>query len=960
MRWGLLGPLLIQDDDDVEVVVPTGRLRVLLAFLLTRANQPVSLDELAEAAWDGPPSPTAARTVQVYLGRLRRALGPTIAARIVTQAPGYLCKVGEDELDLLRFERLCRRARSAAYGGDWPRTAQLLTEALGLWRGTPLVDIPSELLREREVPRLEQLHLQAIEDHIDAQIHLGRHELVIPQLRDLTTRHPLREHLHGQLMRALAGAGQRAEALEVYQRARHALVDQLGLEPGPELRQLQERVLAGDAELVAPRADASTGSIGTGPDGAGPDGNGADGPTSDGPTSDSAAAVPRQLPAAVRHFVGRAEELKALSEPLGARGEAAGAVVIFAVVGTAGVGKTALAVHWGHQHADQFPDGQLYVNLRGFDSQRPPVPSESVIRDFLAALGVSAQSIPVDPDAQAALYRSRLADKRMLILLDNARSAEQVRPLLPGAPGCVVLVTSRTRLAGLVALEGAVPVTLDLLSEPDAWELLASRLGRERLNGEEATITELIGLCARLPLALNIAAAHATLQPASPLAQFAHELRDAYRRLDALTTGEAAADVRAVFSWSYRTLTPDAARVFRLLGLHPGQDISLLATASLAALDPDDARRCLDELTRANLIAEQLPGRYAFHDLLHAYAADQAMLLDGAAEREEALRRVCDFYTHTAHCADQLLAPHRLPIELAPPAPGTHPHTLPDVPAAMAWFELEYPNLLAAQQAAVAHGMHLTVWQLACTLGTFQFRKVYRQDELTVWRAALEATFHLNDPAARTRAYRLIGRAYAELGRHEEAIDHLHQALALADRGPDLFEQAHSHRQLAWAWERWGDDRKALHHARRALNLYRMLDEPIWEANALNQVGWYAAHLGDYDTAREHCEAALTLHRRHDNPDGEANTQDSLGYIDHHTGDHERAIEHYEQALTLYRGLGNTYQYANTLEGLGHPYAALHQRDRARAVWRKALELYTDQGRSDDAKRVRRYIEALG
>jgi tetratricopeptide (TPR) repeat protein len=893
--------------------------------------------------------------VRSVVMRLRRGLGPGLADRIHVHAPGYLIQVSEAELDTLQFEAFCRQADLAGRAGRWDEAARAAAAALALWRGEPLLDMSAGALREEVTPRFEQLRLQALEDGARAELQLGGHEHLIPRLRDLTAQHPLREPFHVQLMMALARAGRRSEALSAYQHARRVLRDELGIDPGPELRRLHEGVLAGDPDLLtpAPARPQSSQPPPSQPLSPSP-------PRPEGiPWPVGAREVPRQLPAGPRHFVGRASELKALSELQVRHAPAGGPVVIVAISGTAGIGKTALAVHWARGHTEFFADGQLYVNLRGFDPSGTPMPPDDALRGFLSALELSPEHIPADLDERAALYRTKLADRRMLIVLDNAQDVAQVRPLLPGAAGCLVLVTSRDQLAELVALRDAIPLTLDLLGDGEARELLTRRLGAERLAGQEPAVNGLIQTCARLPLALNIAAAHATIHPELPLTTLSEELLDSRRRLDTLRIGDGAADVRAVFSWSYRALAPDTARVFRLLGLHPGPDISRAAAASLAALEPEHTVRALQILTRAHLLTEHAPGRYGFHDLLRAYAIDQALIHDTDAERRDALRRVCAFYTHAAHTADRLLHPRRPPLLLDPPAPGTHPQLLPDMPAALAWFEAEHPNLLAAQQAAAAHRWHDVVWQLAWTLSTFHVRQGHRHEELTAWQAALAAAEHLPDPITRVRAYRLVGRAHSELGGHPEAIAHLNQALELAERYDDPCEQAHTHRTLALVWERRGEARRALEHAIRARELYRTARQPIWEAGSLNQAGLYAGRLGEYDTARAHCRAALAVYRQHPDPTGVAEAFLSLGYVEYRTGHHLEAVEHYNEALSLFRTIGNAYQTADSLAALGHPHAALGQREQARAFWRQALEIFQQQGRTQDADSIQRALDAL-
>ncbi|HET6346375.1 MAG TPA: tetratricopeptide repeat protein, partial [Myxococcota bacterium] len=411
-------------------------------------------------------------------------------------------------------------------------------------------------------------------------------------------------------------------------------------------------------------------------------------------------------------------------------------------------------------------------------------------------------------------------------------------------------------------------------------------------------------------------AARAQQHPTFPLTVLADELRDVSTRLDALDAGDLRLTLRAVLSWSVRTLKAPTARLFGLLGIAPGPDISLLAAASLNGVPMAQVRVVLQELELASLVQQYRPGRYRMHDLVRLYATETAHHQLAEEEREEALRRVMDFYTHTAHAADRLLDPYRQPIELGPPAPGVQPQPLSDVPAALTWFEAEYPVLLAAQRAAASRAWYPIVWQLA-GLETFNVWQGHVDDRLAAWQAALDASAHLPDITPRIIAHRRLGDAYTDLGRHSEGMSHLHQALALAEEHRDSDQQARTHRVLAWAWARQQDDRKALQHAIRARDLYRTLDQPVGEANALNEVGWCAARLGDYDTARAHCQAALTLHRLHHYTNGEALTLNSLGDIARLSGHHRHAIDYFQQALALLRALGNHYDAAETLENLG-------------------------------------------
>ncbi|KAA2253908.1 tetratricopeptide repeat protein [Solihabitans fulvus] len=667
--------------------------------------------------------------------------------------------------------------------------------------------------------------------------------------------------------------------------------------------------------------------------------------------------VPRQLPAPPGAFVGRDRELDALTAALDDAAAEGAPVVVSAIGGGGGVGKTWLALHWAHQQLAEFPDGQLFADLRGFSPHSEPLPTGTAVRGFLDGLGVEPGRVPVDLPAQAALYRSLVAGRRMLILLDNAADAEQVVPLLPGGDSCAVVITSRRTLTGLIARHGARQLPLGMLSAQEAHALLAYRVGADRVAAEPAAVAELVALCGGLPLALGIIAGRANIHPRVPLAEFAAELREI--GLEALEDEDPSASLPAALSWSYRSLTADQQVMFGLLALAPGADISPPAAASLIGLPLPQARTLLLALEQASLLSRDRDGRYLMHDLIRRYATGMAGRQLSAEVREDALRRVVDFYLHTAHLADRLLDPHRPPVQLDQPAPGCVPDQLADYAAALAWFDAEHLCLLAAQGAATTRGWHQAVWNLAWTLGTFQDRRGRRHDRLAVWRAGLAAAQHLPDPTTRTRAHRVLGYAYTEVGQHDEATGHLSQSLSLAVEQHDRTNQAHTHRLLAHAWEQRGDDQRALEHATRGLELYRALDNPVWEADALNQVGWHAAQAGDHDRARGHCQAALALHRTHDNPDGEAYALDTLGHIAHRTGQHQQAVDLHRQSLALFRELGDTIEAANTLDRLGHPHLALGQRDQARAVWQEALELYRAQQRHDDADSTRRKLDAL-
>ncbi len=922
-QFGLLGPLMVRRAG-VAVTIPAGKQRALLAALLLNANRMVSLQELADALWGSSPPASARVTIHNYVKRLRQALGGDADGRITTVSGGYLIRVDGDELDVSRFEAAQEAARNAARLGNWDLAAEQLGEALSLWRGEPLADVASEVLAVQAVPRLEEMRLQAVEARIDAELRLGRHAEVIAELRQLAGAHPLRERLHALLMLGLYRNGQQGEALAAYQRARRVLIDELGAEPGPELRRLEQQVLDADPDLEPPEASLRPGVTGQ----AGP-----------GVARTAPAVVPRQLPAPARHFAGRAEELKALTSLLDPpRADEPGTVVISAIGGTAGVGKTALAVRWAHQMAEWFPDGQLYVNLRGFDPSAAPLQPADAIRRFLTALQGPEAPAPPDQEASAALYRSLIAGRRMLIVLDNARDADQVRPLLPGSPGCLVLVTSRSQLASLVAVDGAHPVTLDVLSESDANELLARRIGAERIAAEPDAAAELIAACARLPLALAIAAARAELHPGTSLATVAGELRDARGRLDALNAGDAASSIQTAFSCSYQQLSAPAARMFRLLGLHPGPDITAAAAASMAGLAPSDARCALRELTRANLIAEDLPGRFAFHDLLRAYAAELAGTQDSPDQRQSAIHRMLDHYLHTAHTASIPFHPHRDEITSAAPLPGVLPENVADYQQATNWFEAEHRVLLGAVSLAADTGFDECAWQLPVTLTTFLYRRGYWDSAVAAHETGLAVALRLGDLNAQGIAHRNLGEAQQLLGRYQEAHNHFRHALDLTQRLGDRPGEARVHAVLAALYEAQGRYSEGLDHSLQALSLFRAIGDRLMQAGMLNNIGWFHARLGNYPQALEICQQAITLHQEFsDTLHGKSNIWDTLGFVHQHLGHHDDAVDCYQHALAIAVHLGDRFNQAKTLANLGDAHNAADNAMAARDAWTKAL-----------------------
>jgi len=653
-------------------------------------------------------------------------------------------------------------------------------------------------------------------------------------------------------------------------------------------------------------------------------------------------AVPHQLPAAVPYFTGREELLKALTELAGRGAGPGSAAVVCAIGGTAGVGKSALVVHWGQQAADRFPDGQLYVNLRGFDPTGVPLDTVAAMRGFLGAFGIPQAQIPGGLAEQTALYRSMLTGRRMLIVLDNARDPEQIRPLLPAPAGSLVLVTSRAQLTGLVTDDGARPLTVGLLSAPEAHELLERRLGGKRVAAEPDAVARLVELCSGLPLALNIAAARANTYPNFPLAAVAKKLRDARGALSALDTGDATANVRAVISWSYRALDRPAARMFRLLGVHPGPDITAPAAADLASVPLAQAREALDELARAHLLSEHVRGRYGFNnDLLRAFAADLARAHDCEDECRNALRRTLDYYLRRARDAAGLLQPGPTPAgPNAHSSSGAGSEQFTDVRAAYDWLTAEYQVLLACVARAAEAGFDSHAWQLPLALASFLGREQNWHDLADALAIGLEATRRLGDRDSQALAHRFRGLTVAGLGCYPEAYAHLTQALNLAREARDHVAGANTHLAIAWALGQQDRNRRALHHSRRALARYRAAGNSAGQAKALDSIGFHHCRLGDPRDAVTYCQRALDLLREAGSHDGAGGAWSTMGLAHHQLGRYAQAVECLEKALPLLRESGDTYIEAITLIRLGDAHRAAGEREKADGSWREALAFF--------------------
>ncbi|MEU6372090.1 BTAD domain-containing putative transcriptional regulator [Streptomyces sp. NPDC046909] len=968
MRFEVLGPVRVWRDGR-EVGLGAAQQRLLLAQLMAHAGLPVAMEELQHALWGESPPGSPANAVYRHIGVLRRLLEPELPVRspgrwLVRDAGGYRLHATPETLDLLRFRELVRRARQGGTRGT-EAAVPLLLEALDLRTGPVATGVPVEARSHPAFNALEREHLAVVKETADVALATGQAGRLLAVLHRAAAEHPLDEPLQARLVRSLAATGQRAAALDTWQAVRARLTAELGVEPGSELRAAQQEVLREDDARTRPSEPGrGTGNV---PDRGArngpvrltvvPDTPAATPPPAASPPAAAPFVRPAQLPADLATFAGRRSELAHVAE-LSAKDAPGTRIAV--ISGMGGIGKTTLAVRWAHRAAHRFPDGQLYFNLRGFDPGGKPADPEQVLRGFLEALGVPPQRTPAGTDAQAGLYRSLLARRRVLILLDNARDAEQVRPLLPGSPGCLVLVTSRDRLLGLVTAEAARPLALDRLSAAEARESLTRRLGADRVLADPKAVDEIVTRCAGLPLALAVVATRAAAHPHFPLAAIADELRAHHGSLDAFTDADPAGDVRAVLSWSYRALSPGAARLLRLLSLHPGPDVTLPAAAAVAGGDPTAVRRLLAELTRTHLLTEHAPGRYACHDLLRRYAAELEAEHEDADEREASVRRLLDHYLHTAHAAGRVYSPFWRLGPLPAAAPGAGPESFPDDARALRWYTAEAQVLSAVAERAVARGDHAHVWGLAWALERFMDRQGHWHDSAALQRLGLDAAVRDGHRTAEAHLHRGLARASARLERYDDARTHIRQSLDLFAELGDRLGLAHAHRSHGWLLDRLGEHGGALDAAGRALALYRDLGDRVAETSALHALGWTHVLRGEHRRAAAYFEEALGGLAGLDGIRyAEAGTWDSLGVVRHHLGEHRRAVAAYQCALRLYREVGDLFSEAGTLRHLGDTYLATGDPGAARTVWERAVRLLA---RTDPtaAEELRTRLLALG
>jgi DNA-binding SARP family transcriptional activator/tetratricopeptide (TPR) repeat protein len=946
MRFRILGAIAAEEDGRP---VPLGRPRqqAILGFLLLNRNTLVSTDSLVTALWEDDGPSTARNQIQTDLSILRRLIRSAGCPDTIRSRPtGYTIELASGQLDLDDFTAGIRAARAAA---DPPESVTLLRAALGLWTGTSLAGIKAPYAGAHRV-HLEEQRLQAYERLFDLELNLGRHADVTAELFGLVKEHSLRERLVAQLMVALYRGGRQADGLTVARALRTALAEEHGLDPGRDFQQLEQAILRGDPGLdLTPDGGAGTGGLGGRRIGPAPririlPGAGLSAaPSRPAPRM---GPVPMQLPRDLHGIVGRPDHVARLGEILATPGRHGG-FAIAVLTGMAGAGKTTLAIHFSHQIADQFPDGQLYVNLRGFDANPVTLSPADVLRGFLVALGDQPQRLPDDPDALASLYRTRMAGRQMLMLLDNARDAAQIRPLLPGSSRCAVLVTSRNQLPGLVATDGAQLVTVNMLTSDQARALMIGRLGAQRVGREHAAATDIAAHCGRLPLALALVTANAAAQPEVPLASIARELRGARAGLGPFRIDGEVHDMAAVFSWSYDTLSAGAATLFRGLGAHPVPEVSLDAAASLAGVPRAAAGALLAELARANLITEYADQRFTAHDLLRAFAVEQTRVTGAADESRPAMRRLVDHYLHSALKAALLFHPGRKPPPIGEANAGVTLAALADRSEAVSWLQTEHQALIAVITQAGEWGLDTQAWQLAWCLAEYLGFEGHWNDWIRAQRAALDAAVRLGDFTALAYSHRGLGQALMEGGHFAAAAVQLQLAQPFVAQAGNRSGEALILQMLADLYGKQGRCQEALANLICATGIYEEVGNEPGRATALNNVGVQYVKLGRYAEALAPCTEALAVFTGMGNIHGMSAVHDTLGSAYFGNGDYRVSIEHFRQSLALDRGTGRRYIEADTLSRISEVYLASGDQPAAERALEEALGILQELGHPD-------------
>ncbi|HEY2574930.1 MAG TPA: BTAD domain-containing putative transcriptional regulator [Streptosporangiaceae bacterium] len=945
MRFQILGPVEFWTGQ-AWAAIGAPKWRSLLATLLINAGQVVSTDRLIQEIWGDKAPAGANNLVSIYALRLRRLIGDEHGLVLRTRAPGYQIILELGDLDAAQFDALVREARQALADHKPEHGSELLTAALALWKGGPLIDVPRSPLIVAEAERLEAAKLDALELRIEADIGCGRNAEVIPELFRLVADHPIREGFWGLLMQALDGAGRHAEALTAYQRAKEVIAEELGVDPGEQLQGLYQEILTRDLRQQGTRAGQAA-KVGYREQAEEP------------PAAEP--APPMQLPIDISDFTGRAEHVARLCElqPGDEADDGAGAVMVALVTGAGGLGKTTLAVHAAHRLRSRFPDGQLYVDLLGVSAQ-PQAPADVLAR-FLRDLGVDGGQIPVDEEERAALFRTRLTGRRVLILLDNARDYTQVRPLLPGSSSCAVLVTSRKILADLVV---AAPrrVDLDVLDPVEARALFSGIVGAGRAGADAKATGEVLAACAGLPLAIRIAGAWLAARPKWEVGALATRLRGQHGRLDVFKVGDLA--VRTTFEVSFADLPPaatsggiDPARAFRLLGLWEGPVIGLAAAAALFGQPGAGTGDALEQLVDVHLLESPAPDVFRFHDLLREYAHERS-----AAEPEQARRdatvRILSWYLHTAEAAARTISPNHARVPIGEPGPGVRPLAFGSLEEALDWSETERASLVAATRQAAEAGLHDIAWQLPAATMSFFYRRSHWADWVLTHELGLASARTLGDRLGEARMLNNLGMVHGEQ-RNEAATGFFEQAAAIYRELGDRDGEARAMTNIATAWTHLGRFNEALEAGGRSLVLQRELGRRYGEGITLSSMGWANRQLGKDEEAIACLQDALTIFRELGDEMTEADALGELGDVHLGMGRLGEAMDSLRESLGLWRRIGDRHGQAMTLQRLGK---ALHQAGRlaeARESLCEAQRISEELGDHKEAEEIRSTLAKL-
>lgn len=881
--------------ENSEIDLGTRQSRAVLALLLVRSGRPVGQDELVDLLWPDYPPKSASNVVYRTIGELRRRLEPGLPVRstgrwIVGRAGGYMMNTDPTSLDLLEFRELAAQGKQASVTGDAPEAVSLLSRALRLWNGPCASGIQRVSHSTVAFTTVDNEYLHAVDLGAQAAIACGRPDAMLPFLQESALRDDLNERVHARLISALGASGRQAQAFKVYQRIRRNLAAELGVEPGTELREAYADVLRAEPPRVHLAPDL--------------------------PTESEPLVRPAQLPADLPTFAGREDETARLTSIVEAAVDDRQGVSIMAVDGMAGVGKTTLAVHVAHRLKGRFPDGQLYVDLNGFAATGGAMSPDNALRSLLSSLGIPHGNIPGGVDEKSALYRSLLTGRHVLILLDNARDVEQVKPLLPGSPGSAAVVTSRYQLTGLAVSHGAQMTTLSPPSLAAARTFLARRIGAGRMAAEPEAADAIIAHSGHLPLAMAIVAGRAMAHPEFRLADIVDELRRSRGSLDAFAV-DISADARSCFSWSYQLLSPDAARLFRLMSLRCGTDISIEAAGSLLGVPVARAGTLMRELKGTGLVMENRPRRFTVHDLVDAYARELCLSVDDDAIREAAVGRLLDHYLHSALAAQRLLQPYREPVRPGPVAPGVTPEVFRDYNEALTWLARERAVMGVAIELAAKSTSPVPAWRLALAMQQLYHWHGYWQEWADTMQLTLSAARESGDVLGQAHSHRSLAGACFLLGRRVEALSHLGAALCLFGELGSVPELGYVHGNFAEVYAAQGNLDKALEHFGQALSLFRDAGIRLGEASTLCEIGRLDIRRRAFDRALRFISQSVALSRELGLIRQEADSHSALGRLYREMGNRQSALESLGTALSLLRNRGHHLLEAEILIPMG-------------------------------------------